>query len=62
MLNRIAALMQRLPAGTDAALIQSDVNRRYFTGMLSSAGTVLCSGTARILSLISGILKRRAPL
>lgn len=42
MLNRIAALMQRLPAGTDAALIQSDVNRRYFTGMLSSAGTVLC--------------------
>ena len=29
-------------AGTDAALIQSDVNRRYLTGMQSSAGTVLC--------------------
>ena len=35
-------LMQKLPAGTDAALIQSDVNRRYLTGMQSSAGTVLC--------------------
>lgn len=42
MQKRMETLMQKLPAGTDAALIQSDVNRRYLTGMQSSAGTVLC--------------------
>ena len=31
----------RLPDGADAALITSDVNRRYFTGMKSSAGIVV---------------------
>ena len=30
-----------MPDGTDAALITSDVNRRYFTGMKSSAGIVV---------------------
>ena len=29
MQKRMETLMQKLPAGTDAALIQSDVNRRY---------------------------------
>lgn len=49
MTNRIAALVQKLPSETDAALIQSDVNRRYFTGMQSSAGTVLCFRDAAYL-------------
>ena len=31
----------KLPKGADAALITSDINRRYFTGMKSSAGYVL---------------------
>ena len=30
-----------MPDGADAALITSDVNRRYFTGMKSSAGIVV---------------------
>ncbi len=34
-------LQSRLPEGCDAALIESDVNRRYYTGMASSAGTLL---------------------
>lgn len=51
MKSRIAELMQRLPAETDAALIQSDVNRRYLTGMLSSAGTVLCFRDAAYLMI-----------
>ena len=29
MQKRMETLMQKLPAGTDAALIQSDVNHRY---------------------------------
>ena len=49
MMSRIAVLMQKLPLETDAALIQSDVNRRYFTGMQSSAGTVLCFRDAAYL-------------
>ena len=42
MSNPIQKLMGLLPARIDCAIIQSDVNRRYFTGMLSSAGTVVC--------------------
>lgn len=38
-MNRIEAL--KLPEGADCALITSDINRRYFTGMKSSAGTVV---------------------
>lgn len=40
-MNRIEKLMKALPEGADAALITSDVNRRYFTGLGSSAGTLL---------------------
>lgn len=47
--QRFSALMHHLPASVDAALIQSDVNRRYFTGMQSSAGTVLCFRDAAYL-------------
>ena len=40
-MNRIKKLSKALPEGADAALITSDVNRRYFTGLGSSAGTLL---------------------
>lgn len=38
-MNRIQSL--KLPKGADCALITSDISRRYFTGMKSSAGIVL---------------------
>ncbi len=37
----LKTLMERLPEGVDGALITSDENRRYFTNMKSSAGTLL---------------------
>lgn len=40
-MTRLEKLMNALPEGIDAALITDDINRRYFTGMKSSAGTVL---------------------
>ena len=40
-MNRIEKLMKALPEGADAALITSDVNRRYFTGLESLAGTLV---------------------
>ncbi|MCD7960211.1 MAG: aminopeptidase P family protein [Ruminococcus sp.] len=40
--KRISDLMVQMKSYCDAVLIQSDTNRRYFTGMLSSAGTLLC--------------------
>lgn len=39
--QRIQRLARELPPEVDAALIVSDVNRRYYTGMASSAGTLL---------------------
>ncbi len=42
MNQRIERLMAKLPEEVDCALITSDINRRYFTGMRSSAGTLLC--------------------
>ncbi|HWP50106.1 MAG TPA: aminopeptidase P family protein, partial [Clostridia bacterium] len=39
--QRLQRLQRELPAQADAALIVSDVNRRYYTGMVSSAGTLL---------------------
>ncbi len=41
MLKRLERLFEELPADIDSVLITSDVNRRYFTGMKSSAGTLL---------------------
>lgn len=38
-MNNIEKLV--LPEGADCALITSDINRRYFTGMRSSAGLIL---------------------
>ena len=40
-MTKFERLVQKLPSTVDAALITEDVNRRYFTGMKSSAGTVL---------------------
>lgn len=41
MTDRIEKLKTVLPQDADAAIITSDVNRRYFTGLDSSAGTLL---------------------
>lgn len=49
MQTRLEQLMQKLPASIDCAIITSDVNRRYFTGMRSSAGTVLAFRDAAYL-------------
>lgn len=40
-MNKIKKLFEGISEETDAVLITSDINRRYFTGMKSSAGTVL---------------------
>ena len=40
-MTKFERLMNALPSTIDAALVTEDVNRRYFTGMKSSAGTVL---------------------
>lgn len=40
-MSRLQKLFEELPEDIDCALITSDVNRRYFTGMKSSDGTVL---------------------
>lgn len=49
MKNRIERLMEMLSCEADCAIITSDVNRRYFTGMLSSAGTLVCFREASYL-------------
>ncbi len=41
MKQRIARLTEKIRGKADCALITDDVNRRYLTGMKSSAGTVL---------------------
>ena len=40
-MGRFEKLFEMLPDNVESTLITSDVNRRYFTGMKSSAGTVL---------------------
>ncbi len=42
MRKRIDSLMQCLQGKADCALITDNLNRRYLTGMKSSAGTVVC--------------------
>ncbi|MBQ8670000.1 MAG: aminopeptidase P family protein [Oscillospiraceae bacterium] len=49
MKERIARLQAALPEGVDGALITSDVNRRYYTGFPSSAGTLLISRSDALL-------------
>ncbi|MBE6857270.1 MAG: aminopeptidase P family protein [Ruminococcus sp.] len=40
-MNRFEMLFEELPEEVECALITSDINRRYFTGMKSSAGVVV---------------------
>ena len=40
-MTRIQRLAQNLPKDADCAVITDGVNRRYFTGMKSSAGTLI---------------------
>lgn len=39
-MSRLGELLSRLPEEIDCALITSDINRRYFSGMRSSAGII----------------------
>lgn len=48
-MNRFDKLFAALPQEIDSVLITSDVNRRYFTGMKSSAGTILAFRDAACL-------------
>ena len=41
MIGRIEQLVKNLPQEIDAVLITSEVNRLYYTGLQSSAGTLL---------------------
>ena len=41
-MSNIEKLMNAVPDNSDCAVIVSDINRRYFTGMKSSAGVLLC--------------------
>ncbi|MDD7185187.1 MAG: aminopeptidase P family protein [Oscillospiraceae bacterium] len=40
-MTRLERLFENLPEDVDSVLITSDINRRYFSGMKSSAGTVI---------------------
>ncbi len=40
-MTRLERLFENLPEDIDSVLITSDINRRYFSGMKSSAGTVI---------------------
>lgn len=40
-MNKIQMLTTKLPENIDCAIITSDISRRYFTGMKSSAGTLV---------------------
>ncbi len=48
-IQRIKKLAASLPENVDGAIITSDVNRRYLTGIKSSAGVVLCFRDASYL-------------
>lgn len=37
-MTRLERLFENLPEDVDSVLITSDINRRYFSGMKSSAG------------------------
>lgn len=51
--SNIEQLVKILPDSVDCALITSDVNRRYFTGMKSSAGVCLIMRSASYLLIDS---------
>jgi len=49
MNEHLARLCRELPAEADAVLIESDVNRRYYTGFPSSAGVLIAFRDAAVL-------------
>ncbi len=49
MNDRLARLCREIPGGADAALIESEVNRRYYTGFPSSAGILLAFRDSALL-------------
>lgn len=61
-MDKFERLFNQLPAEIECALITSDVNRRYFTGMKSSAGTVIAfrNGNAYLIIDFRYIEKARA--
>ena len=50
-MTRLDSLAEKLPEQVDAGLIISPINRRYYTGFLSSAG-VLVVMPKKIVSLL----------
>ena len=48
MNEHLARLCREIPEGADAALIESDVNRRYYTGFPSSAGVLVAMRDAAV--------------
>lgn len=52
-MDRIKNLAERLPEDIDAALITSEVNRKYYTGLDSSAGSLIVSKKGSTLVLDS---------
>ncbi len=52
-MDRIKRLAHDLPEDMDAALIPSEVNRRYYTGFVSSAGALLVTREKAVLLLDS---------
>lgn len=52
-MDRIKRLAMELPEDVDAALITSTVNRQYYTGFVSSAGTLLVTRKEAVLLLDS---------
>lgn len=52
-MDRIKRLAHELPEDMDAALITSGVNRRYYTGFVSSAGALLVTREKAVLLLDS---------
>lgn len=52
-MDRIKRLAHDLPEDMDAALITSEVNRRYYTGFVSSAGALLVTREKAVLLLDS---------
>ncbi|MBP0957102.1 MAG: aminopeptidase P family protein [Oscillospiraceae bacterium] len=56
-MNRIETLRKQLPENA-CALITSDVNRRYFTGMKSSAGTIIVFKNSAYLIIDSRYIEK----
>ena len=54
-------LMSEIGTFTDCALITDDTDRRYFTGMKSSAGTLVVFSSAAYLIIDSRYIEKQEP-